>query len=116
MTGVQTCALPIFKHIIIVGNGINELDASGENLLSDLIDRIRNRGIGFSITGLNDHVMDTMKRTFLYDKIGEENIFRNLTRAIDKLHPIVHRDYDDSPCPLFEVVYLDKNELDRIDK
>ncbi len=95
------------KHIIIVGNGINELDASGENLLSDLIDRIRNTGIGFSMTGLNDHVLDTMRRTFLYDKIGEENLYRNLTRAINAVHPIIHSEYDDEPCPLYQVVFED---------
>ncbi len=105
------------KHIIIVGNGINELDASGENLLSDLIDRIRNMAIGISLTGLNDHVIDTMKRTYLYDKIGDENIFRNLTRAVDSVHPKVHADSDEDPCPLKEVVYMDEAdkiaELDR---
>lgn len=102
--------MPDLKQIVLVGNGINELDASGENLLSDLIDRVRNRRIGFSITGLNDHVLDTMKRTFLYDKIGDENFFRNLTRAVDKLYEKTHFDVDEEACPLKEVVYLTESE------
>ncbi len=93
------------RHIILVGNGINELDASGENLLSDLIDRIRMQGLDISITGLNDHVIDTLKRTFLYQKIGEDNLFRNLTMAIEHLHPLYHNEGEEEPCPLLEVVY-----------
>jgi len=93
------------RHIIIVGNGINELDVSGENLLSDLIDRVRMQGIDISITGLNDQVLDTMKRTFLYQKIGEDNLFRNLTMAIEHLHPIYHNEGEEEPRPLVEVVY-----------
>ena len=97
------------RHIVIVGNGINELDASGENLLSDLIDRVRMQGIDISLTGLNDSVMDTMKRTYLFHKIGEDNIFRNLTVAIDNLHPLYHNEGEEEPCPLLEVVYNKEN-------
>ena len=102
-------AMPELKHIIIVGNGINELDASGENLLSDLIDRIRNKGVDISFSGLNDHVLDTMKRTYLLERIGEDNIFRNLTRAVEKIHPKVHSDNcSENICPLREVVVCKK--------
>lgn len=99
------------KHIIIVGNGINELDASGENLLSDLIDRIRNMGVGMSFSGLNDHVIDTMKRTFLFEKIGEEHFYRNLASAVESIHNEIHVDSEEGVCPLRKVVYL--AELDK---
>ncbi len=99
------------KHIIIVGNGINELDASGENLLSDLVDRVRNMGVGMSFSGLNDHVIDTMKRTFLFEKIGGEHFYRNLASAVESIHNEIHVDSEEGDCPLRKVVYL--AELDK---
>lgn len=100
-------SMPHLKHVIIVGNGINELDASGEDILSLLADRLRENGLGVSVTGLNDSVLDVMRRTHLYEKIGENQLFRNVARAIDALHREAHIGSDEAPCPLLEVVYLD---------
>ncbi len=97
--------MPELKHVVIVGNGINELDASGEDMLSHLVDRLREAGYDISITGLNDHVLDTMKRTYLYYKIGEDHLFRNADRAIKAIHAGTHKDTDEKHCPLIEVVY-----------
>ena len=104
----EVAAMPDLKHVLIVGNGINELDASGEDMLSHLIDRLREAGYDLSISGLNDHVIDTMKRTYLYYKIGEDHLFRNATRAIEALHAQTHKGSDENPCPLLEVVHTDQ--------
>ena len=97
-------ANPELKHIILVGNGINELDSSGEEMLSLLVDRFRESDIGFSITGLNDNVIDAMRRTHLYEKIGEENMYRNATRAINAVHQRVHEDIEsEEACPIVKV-------------
>ena len=44
----QVSSTPELKHVIIVGNGINELDASGEDILSQLIDRLRENNLDIS--------------------------------------------------------------------
>jgi len=105
----QVSSMPDLKHVIIVGNGINELDASGEDILSQLIDRLRENDLDVSITGLNDSVLDVMRRTHLYEKIGENNLYRNVARAIDGLHRETHVGSDEAPCPLLEVVYAEKS-------
>ncbi|MBD3219565.1 MAG: STAS domain-containing protein [candidate division Zixibacteria bacterium] len=97
--------MPELKHVLIVGNGINELDASGEDMLSHLADRLREAGYDLSISGLNDHVLDTMKRTYLYYKIGEDHLFRNAERAIKAIHAEAHEHTNEKHCPLHEVVY-----------
>jgi SulP family sulfate permease len=99
-------SMPELRHIIIVANGINELDASGEDMLSTLIDRLRGQGYDISLTGTNDHVMDTMKRTYLYYKIGENNMYRNVAKALEAIHEKAHEDTDEEVCPLLEVVHL----------
>ena len=59
------------KHIVIVANGINDIDASGEETLSLLVDRIRSAGVDVSLSGVNEAVMQVLKRTHLDAKIGE---------------------------------------------
>lgn len=99
-------SMPELKHILIVGNGINELDASGEEMLSMLVDRLREAGYDISFSGLNDAVLDTMRRTFLHDKIGEDHLYRNATRAIDSIFEKMHEKSEEETCPLKYVTYV----------
>ncbi|MFH1343714.1 MAG: SulP family inorganic anion transporter, partial [Pseudomonadota bacterium] len=84
---LETIALkPELRHILIVGNGINELDASGEVLLSHLVTRLRRRGLDLSFSGLNDNVIDVLKRTHLFEKIGEQRFFSSVAHAVEEIH------------------------------
>ncbi len=94
------------KHIVIVANGINDIDASGEETLSLLVDRIRSAGMDVSLSGVNETVMKVLKRTHLDVKIGEDHIFPTMERAIEKIHPEAHRDIEEAECPLQTVCYL----------
>jgi sulfate permease, SulP family len=96
---------PDLKHILIVGNGMNELDASGEVLLSQLVTRLRETGHDISFTGLNDHVIDVMKRTHLYEKIGKDHIYHNVTLAVESIHDDCCVVDETSPCPLARPEY-----------
>jgi len=93
-------SMPKLRHVLIVGNGINELDASGEETLAMLVERLHEHGLGFSMSGLNDQVLDTLRRTGLLAKIGEENIYRNATRAIESIWAGAHEKSDEEECPL----------------
>ena len=99
--------MPELRHILVVGNGINELDASGEDMVSLLVERVREAGIEISFSGLNDHVLDVMKRTYLLEKIGEDHIYRNATRAIESIIEKAHQGSAEKRCPLKEVVLAD---------
>ncbi len=99
-------SMPELKHILIVGNGINELDASGEDMVSLLVERVRESGLDISFSGLNDHVLDVMKRTYLLEKIGEDHIYRNATRAIESIIEKAHQGSAEKRCPLKEVVLI----------
>jgi anti-anti-sigma factor len=93
-------AMPQLRHVILVGNGINELDASGVDALEILVERLEARGLKFTITGLNDHVYDTMKRTGLLARIGENNVYPDVARAIHSVWDEAHRGSDEVTCPL----------------
>jgi SulP family sulfate permease len=94
------------RHIIIVSNGINDIDASGEETLSLLVDRIRSAGVDVSLSGVNETVLEVLKRTYLREKIGEDHIFSTMEKAVMSIHPKTHRDAWEELCPLLSVCPL----------
>ena len=93
-------SMPQLRCVLVVGNGMNELDASGEALLSQLVTRLRDRGLDVYFSGLNDDVIDVMKRTHLLDKVGEDHFFNSVSHAVEELHEELCRDSHDHRCPL----------------
>jgi high affinity sulphate transporter 1 len=91
------------RHIILVANGINDMDASGEEALSLLVDRVRSAGIDLSLSGVNESVMAVLKRTHLLEKIGEDHIHASMETALCNVHEKAHRDGGEKNCPLTTV-------------
>jgi len=90
------------KHIIIVSNGINDIDASGEETLSLLVDRIRSAGVDISLSGVNESVMTVLKRTHFPEKIGEDHLYPTMEKTIKEIHEEAHRGGQEEICPLIE--------------
>ncbi len=93
------------KHIILAADGINDMDASGEEALSLLVDRVRSAGLDISLCGVKESVMDVMKRTHLLEHIGEDHLYPDLGQALCA----VHKDSWHTPgesCPLTSVCRL----------
>jgi len=99
--------MPQLRHFLIVCNGINDMDASGEETLSLLVDRVRNAGYKISFSGINENMLGVMQRTHLLAKIGEENIFPLTAEAVGAIHGDTHRGSDENDCPLLRVCPLD---------
>jgi len=94
------------KHIILVANGINDIDASGEETLSLLVDRVRSAGIDISLSGVNESVMHVFKRTYFKEKIGEDHLYPTMEKAIEAIHEETHRSGGEEICPLLTVCRL----------
>ncbi|OIQ51271.1 putative sulfate transporter [Pseudodesulfovibrio hydrargyri] len=94
------------RHIIIVANGINDMDASGEEALSLIVDRVRSRGLDISLCGVNEAVMAVLERTHLLEKIGKDHVYATMESAICATHESAHRDGDEDSCPLTTVCRL----------
>lgn len=67
---------PALRFILVVANGINGLDASGVEMLSQLVDRLGENGVTLVFSGVKKQVRDVMERTGLDRKIGPDNLFR----------------------------------------
>ncbi|MFC2150443.1 SulP family inorganic anion transporter [Calditrichota bacterium] len=91
-------SMPELKHVHIVSNGINELDASGEETLSMLVDRLRENSYDVSFSGLNESVLDVMHRTHLFEKIGEDHIYGNVALALFTIYEKTHRNSKEEKC------------------
>ena len=98
-------SMPELKHILIVANAINELDASGEETLSLLVTRLREAGYDISFSGFNDSILDVLRRTHLYDRIREDHLFRNVAFAIDSIYATAHQNSNEKDCPLMKVCF-----------
>jgi len=91
---------PDLMHVLIYSNGINDIDASGENAISILIDTVRSSGREISFCGLKEEVLSVMERTHLIDKLGKENIYPNARSALESIYKQIHSKGDCSTCPL----------------
>ncbi|WP_018125034.1 SulP family inorganic anion transporter [Desulfovibrio oxyclinae] len=98
--------MPNLKHIIIAAEGINDMDASGEEALSLIVDRVRSAGLDVSLSGVNESVMAVLERTHLLEKIGEDHVFANTEMAVCATHETAHKGGDENACPLTTVCRL----------
>lgn len=74
---------PEAPYLIVVGDGINELDASGEEVVRHLVERLRAGGVTVLFAGLKKQVIDVMRATGLFDLVGQANIFPTADQAIE---------------------------------
>ncbi|MDH5572215.1 MAG: SulP family inorganic anion transporter, partial [Gammaproteobacteria bacterium] len=63
------------KFILVDGYGINQLDASGEEVLHNMVQRLHDIGIILVFSGLKRQILEVMDHTGLRNYIGEDNIF-----------------------------------------
>ncbi|WP_289020951.1 SulP family inorganic anion transporter [Desulfobacter postgatei] len=88
------------KHFIIACNGINDIDASGQEALALIIQRLRSAGYGVSLSGINDAVYRVLARTHLLEEIGVHNIYPTMETALSSVHPQTHANTKEDQCPL----------------
>lgn len=77
---------PSAKYVLIVGDGINQMDASGEEVVHHLVERLREIGVTLVFSGLKKQVLDVMRQTRLIETVGEENIFATEDQAIASIY------------------------------
>jgi sulfate permease, SulP family len=87
------------RFIIVVGDGINHVDASSEEMLAHLTERLHTTGIVVLFAGLKKQVTDVFARTGLYNEIGEARFFRTVEQALDHAWRQLGNDHE-ANCPL----------------
>ena len=93
---------PDAEFILVVGDAINQLDASGEEVLQHLNERLKENNIQIVFSGLKRQVLMVMRETGLFDEIGVENIFANEDMALEAIYKRLGdtSEFDSANCPL----------------
>lgn len=95
---------PDIKFILVVSNGINQLDASGEAVLHHVVQRMHDNGITVVFSGLKKQILDVLQRTGLREQIGAQNIHATADMALKSIYQQLKllKDTDEELfCPLY---------------
>ena len=84
---LDACAArPDTRYVLVVSDAINQLDASGEAMLHQLIERLKSNNITLVFSGLKKQVLDVMRNTGLYSTVGVQNIFSTKDLALQSIY------------------------------
>jgi sulfate permease, SulP family len=77
---------PEAHYLLVVGDAINEVDASGEEVIHHLVQRLNQIGVVMLFAGLKKQVLDVMQATGLRDEIGEQRFFSTAEQALERIY------------------------------
>lgn len=77
---------PELKQVLVKSSGINCIDASGIEMLSNLVTRFRDNGIIINFSGFKRQVQAVLDSTGLTEMIGKEHIFPSDREALEYLN------------------------------
>ncbi|MGI6657529.1 MAG: SulP family inorganic anion transporter [Desulfobulbus sp.] len=87
------------RYLLVVADGINHIDSSGEEALHNLVTRLRQTGVDVAFSGIKKQVLDVLQATGLFTLIGDRNIFTTEHQALCDLAGRL--DEEDRHCGLF---------------
>jgi SulP family sulfate permease len=70
------------KAVLLVAEGINEIDSSGEAMLREMVRELQRQGIPFAVARLKWPVLEVLRKTGLDRLIGEHNIYPTADEAL----------------------------------
>jgi MFS superfamily sulfate permease-like transporter len=90
---------PELKYVIIDAQGINQIDATGEEMLVNLGQRLKESGMELLFAQMKRQFMETLRRTGDLEKLGEERFFARVQNALDYAWEKLGDDHA-TDCPL----------------
>lgn len=74
---------PDLKFVVLDAEGISEVDAAGEEVLHNLVERLREIGVELLVACTRKQVRDVFRRTGLTQQPGENHLFMRRADAFD---------------------------------
>jgi SulP family sulfate permease len=78
-----------FDGSLYFANVSYSLDASGEEVIHHLVERLRGNGLIVVFSGLKKQVIDVMQATGLFEYIRQANVYPTAERALDAIYEAV---------------------------
>jgi SulP family sulfate permease len=91
---------PELRFVVIDAEGINRIDATGEEMLSQLVGHLQENGIELLFSRMKRQVFDVLERGGLVDRIGRDRFFPRTDRALEYAWERLGEDHDLATCPL----------------
>ncbi|MCF8261887.1 MAG: STAS domain-containing protein [Melioribacteraceae bacterium] len=86
--------LEIMPEVVIFRmRNVPAIDATGLNLLSQIIRDNKNKSVHLIFSGVHDQPLEALKNYNLTQEIGEENIFNNIDDALQRSKELVQKKY-----------------------
>ncbi len=101
------------KFVLIVGSGINEIDSSGEEMLTTMYHTLKSARKDLYFADLKEQVRDVFITTGLEEKIGEDHFFKQTKDGVQFLISQLehaHHHLDAEKCPLERFVRADDEQ------
>ncbi len=76
---------PNAKAILVVGSGINDMDASGEEKVREVAQRLRDQGVSLVFSGLKHQVWKIFVQSGLVDELGMDAFYPDKQTALTSL-------------------------------
>ena len=89
--------------ILVVGSGINEIDASGEEKIREVIAHLRQVNVDLVFSSLKRQVMQVLEKSGLVDELGSAAFYSDKETA---LHMLMERFEGSANAPLYRRVKL----------
>ena len=91
---------PNAKYLLVVGDAINQIDASGEEVLHHLVERLADNNVTVMFSGLKRQILQVLRATGLNNVIGEQHIFAHEDMAFDAIYDMLGQSAAGKYCPL----------------
>ncbi len=104
---------PNLKFVVIDAEGINEVDATGEEMLHELATRLKSLGIELLIGRAKKQIMDIFRRTGFMEHLGKDKFFRLRTHAFNYAWGKLEEGHKDT-CPIHIAKPLSDEEVEEI--
>jgi len=76
---------PDCKTILIIGSGINNIDASGEEKIREIADRLKKMGVKLAFSSLKNQVIRVFEKSGLSEALGPDAFFGSKEIAVQSL-------------------------------
>lgn len=80
-----TADFPNAQVILVIGSGINEIDASGEEKIREVAKRLRRVGVQLVFSGLKHQVRSVLERAGIVEMLGRNAFFSDKETALRTL-------------------------------
>lgn len=91
---------PDLRYIIVDGQGINQIDATGEDMLASLTQRLAKTGVQMVFANFKRQVMRVLRDSGFFDEMGKERFFAHAELALDAIWEELGEEHDVAECPL----------------